>query len=114
MKEFAVKSESFPLYEAFKKEAEKRGWVYRASFSGFNEENAESYGLYFNENWENGNPQFAFSSSSDYLQLETQWNEAIKALEIAPPKVTITIQEIAEWKGCRVEDITIKLNTHGI
>lgn len=81
MKEFNVKSDSFPLYKAFKEECEKIGWKYNHGFTPFEEEQM-SYTkcMFFTNNWGGmpTGPMFAFSNSTkNTFQLETQYGEAL-------------------------------------
>ena len=126
MKDFAVTSKSFALYEAFKKEAELKGWIYNHKFTPFTEDQMQDLEcLYFsNYDWETHEgdtttPLFAFSNPGDdnkVFHLEIDWNEAIKELMLdtivcIPPsqKTHVTLQQIADWKGVSINDLTIGL-----
>lgn len=80
-KKFAVKSNSFSLYKAFKEEAEKMGWKYNGVFNPFDEEKMNFCNcLYFCENWSKSNEyKFSMSNASTgvIFQLGTQWDEAL-------------------------------------
>jgi len=80
---FAVKSESFELYVAFKMAAEKIGWKYNEKFNEFNEKKAidESRLLYFYKYYSDNNfclTQNVSVVSAIYI-LPQQWDEAIAA-----------------------------------
>lgn len=90
MKEFGIKSKSFPLYEAFKKEAEALGYKYNNNFTEWEERRTkDNTGLYFSEGYSGelyGKKAFAFTNwtSGDRLKtfnLETQYGEAIEHLK---------------------------------
>lgn len=91
-KKFYVKSKSFPLYEAFRKECEKLGWIYNTKFTDFTEkESGICNCLFFSTGWyRSDDNKFAFSNSHSDLpnfNLETEWMEAIKHAKnlITPP-----------------------------
>lgn len=82
MENFAVKSESFALYEAFKKDVENIGWKYNESFNPFlSSKMAYNNCLYFGNKWSNGVTalSLAFSNSGGCrsYRLETQYGEAL-------------------------------------
>jgi len=83
MENFAVKSNSFALYEAFKKDVEAIGWKYNENFTPFSKEQSEYNNcLFFADKWDGEQFPCSFSlsnSSSDVLvfSLETQQGEAL-------------------------------------
>ena len=89
MENFAVKSESFALYEAFKKDVEKIGWKYCSQFNEFKEHNSRDIDcLYFSNMFIppygdicSGVALFSFADSHNWrgakFSLETQYGEAL-------------------------------------
>jgi len=90
----AVTSNSFSLYEAFKKECEQLGWKYIESFTKFNEEEASyvpptgTRCLFFSQEFAFNcgkpgfsKPRFSISNTtkSNVYKLPQQWDEALKA-----------------------------------
>ena len=84
-----VKSDSFPLLEAFKKEAEKLGWIYNSGFTLFCQAQYDSvmrdrgclyFSFGFSAYWKQ--PAFSLSKSSDAIfKLPEQWVEALQAIK---------------------------------
>ena len=87
MENFAVKSNSFALYEAFKKDVEAIGWKYNHQFSVWDKDMMESNDcLYFSSKWNDvvSDPMFAFSNVSGdnhVFQLEAQYGDALAFAE---------------------------------
>lgn len=114
-KRFAVTSNSFSLYEAFKRECEKIGWIYRASFTGFDEDEIKwNNCLFFSTRWSNCFPfQFSLSNHSDdypIFKLESQWDDALlyaKKLFSKSKKIRISISKVAAKYGVDVKDVII-------
>lgn len=84
-----IKSDSFPLLEAFKKEAEQLGWIYNSGFTSFSRTQYDQLMsdrgcLYFSFDysayWKQ--PAFALSRSSEHsFKLPGQWSEALLAIK---------------------------------
>jgi hypothetical protein len=115
MREALIKSKTFTLYEAFKKEAEMLGYKYVHEFTPFEHSKAECFdGLFFISDWGgygcNGIPGFSFSNSNrNIFTIPEQWDDAISAIkEILESNKIVTREEIANWKGCSVKDLIIK------
>ena len=97
LKEFGIKSESFSLLEAFKKESEKLGAEYHTVFNAFTEANFKAKeGMYFaqatNDTWslrseeQEGKILFALTGSlclapNSVFTLPEQWNEGLAAIK---------------------------------
>ena len=81
-----IKSDSFPLYKAFKEECEKIGWKFNEEFNPFDEETAfgrreRALWLGYGMTFMNGTPSFAFSETDcqpDYY-LGHEFNYALMA-----------------------------------
>lgn len=120
-KRFAIKSKYFSLYQAFREEAEKIGWVYNEEFNMFRESIMEcSDCLFFSTNWKfcGWNPMFSFSNSDlNVFQLPEQWDEAVGHMrdvfnagrpgQVVKEKLTISLKSLAEHHGVDVNDIII-------
>lgn len=118
---FTIKAKYFSLYQAFRKEAEKVGWVYNEEFYEFREDKMNrSNCLFFSTHWSyrGWNPMFSFSNSdTNVFQLPEQWNDAIehmaKVFEDGKPgvevkeKLTISLKYLAAHHGVDVNDIVI-------
>lgn len=114
---FAIKSKYFSLYQAFREEAEKVGWVYNSDFNVFEEERMDfSNCLFFHTHWkhEGRNPLFSFSNSDkNVFNLPEQWNEAIEYMKKAfhdngqKEKLTISLKNLAAHYGVEVDNIII-------
>src|SRR5689334_16705852 len=114
---FAIKSKYFSLYQAFREEAEKAGWIHNASFNPFTEETSNYHDcLFFCTHWlcEMPKPMFSFSNSgNNVFNLPEQWNEAIEhmrsviQLKKEKAKVTISLRQLADQHGVDVDDINI-------
>lgn len=114
---FAVTSQYFSLYQAFREEAEKLGWVYHTELNPFIEEKMQSCScLFFSNNWQSNehDPRFSFSNHSGVVfDLSREWNEAIcylrYALEGSQPKkkLYISLRDLSAHHGVDVEDIVI-------
>jgi hypothetical protein len=77
----AVTSNHFSLYEAFKKEAEKLGWIYNDQFKPFKPHTSIHDCMYFSFNFTYmlGQPAFALSSTSEKtFQLESEFGQALQ------------------------------------
>jgi hypothetical protein len=97
LKEFGIKSESFALLEAFKKESEKLGAEYHTVFNAFTEEKfKDKEGMFFAQaidgTWslrseeQEGKILFALTGSiclapNLVFTLPEQWNEGIAAIK---------------------------------
>ncbi len=112
--EFSITSKNFEQYKIFKKEAEKLGWKYNESFSPFIKKSMKhNKCLHFCLKWKNNNdfnPKFAFSNSYKAKDLDSQFMECIEALNVIKqlPKVHVSLKEIADYKGCKIEQLIIK------
>lgn len=88
--QFAIRSNNFSLYEAFKKECEKIGYKYNDAFNFFDEGSmVRTNCLFFNESegWLLKNKEgylFAFSNSDRFttFTLPKQWDEALSYVKI--------------------------------
>lgn len=120
---FAVKSNSFALYKAFKEEVEKLGWEYNNGFNVFTEENMNYHNcLYFCETWNKvGDYKFSISNTGTGLifNLGKQWDEALdyagRLISLKKEKdknyyVTISelVTEFAENRGIDKDLVVIK------
>jgi hypothetical protein len=116
-KMFSIKSKYFSLYQAFREEAEKVGWVHNVDFNPFTEEQCDySNCVFFHTEWkfEGHNPMFSFSNSDENVfELPRQWDEALEFMKQAfkpenqKPKLTISLKDLADHHGVNVEDIII-------
>lgn len=114
---FAIKSKYFSLYNAFREEAEKVGWVYNIDFNVFEEERMNySNCLFFHAHWqhEGRNPLFSFSNSEkNVFNLPEQWDEAIERMKKVfngdgqKEKLTISLKDLAAHHGVEVDNIII-------
>lgn len=114
---FSVKSKYFSLYQAFREEAEKAGWVYNSEFNVFEAERMDfSNCLFFHTHWkhEGRNPLFSFSNSeTNVFHLPEQWHEAIDCMkkvyqgDMPREKLTISLKSLADHHGVEVDDIVI-------
>lgn len=115
MKEFGVKSAYYSLFEAFAKEAQMLGITHNPDFSGeFKDRGIYAHEcLWFSTKWafKEGKKMYAFSGSdTNIFVLENEWQTAIKVLsDFSRLKIkkTVTIQEIAAWKGWKPYEIEI-------
>jgi hypothetical protein len=114
--DFAIKSKFFSLYQAFREEAEKAGWLHNADFNPFTEEKSQWCDcLFFCTSWRGDNkPMFSFSNSSqNVFRLPEQWDEAVdhmrKVVANGKPKekVTVSLKDLAEHHGVEVSDLII-------
>jgi len=87
---FAVTAKHFSLYEAFKKECQKLGWIYNSNFTEFSEKASYSYMdlncLYFSFDFDGfeQEPAFALSSTDEFAyKLESQFVEALDCAKTA-------------------------------
>ena len=112
-KEFAVKSDSFALYEAFKKECEAIGWKYNHEFTRFDRSQMGGRTmLYFSTNWSNDDGSgFAFSHPADTKQIFDLGSQFSEALAYAKKVFEEHLKEIEESKKKKVtyEDVEKKL-----
>lgn len=108
----AFRSKYFSVYEAFKKEAESRGFVYLSGFSNFTESNASRLDcLYFSDKYPafEGLNSFSFSnndSSTQLINLDSSFDEAIKSLDKWGLTI-LTKKDIAEKFGVDVNKLKI-------
>jgi len=76
----AVTADHFSLYEAFKKEAEKLGWIYNDQFKPFKPHTSIHDCMYFSFNFTymQGQPAFALSCTTEKtFQLESEFGQAL-------------------------------------
>lgn len=121
-KRFAVKSNYFSLYEAFKKEVEGLGFTYKAEFTEFEKELIDYHDcLFFCNEWDDEKDKMKFSLSNAgngtiEFDLETQWKDAIAyakkyASFFNPPakrkKIRVSVSKLAAKYGVKVEDVII-------
>jgi hypothetical protein len=114
---FSIKSKYFSLYQAFREEAEKVGWIHDVQFNPFTEDQCNySNCLFFHTDWRNDGhkPMFAFSNSNtNVFELPSQWDEALEYMKKAfepenpNPKLEISLKSLADHHGVKVEDIII-------
>lgn len=114
---FAIKSKYFSLYQAFREEAEKVGWIHNVSFNPFTEETSNYCDcLFFCAEWfcKTPKPMFSFSNSdNNVFTLPEQWDIAIEhmtkliKLQNEKVKVTISLRQLADQHGVDVDDINI-------
>jgi hypothetical protein len=114
---FSIKSEHFSLYQAFREEAEKVGWIYNTDFNEFMESKMDACNcLFFCTEWKHKgrDPRFAFSNSSTRVfHLPEQWNEALEYMtkaynpENQSSKLTLSLKNLADHYGVKAEDIII-------
>lgn len=120
-KRFSIKAKYFSLYQAFREEAEKAGWVYNSIFNPFEESKMRSCNcLFFSTQWERDgwDPKFSFSNGgAEEFNLPDEWDEAIeymqKAIDEGKPeaeangKISISLKALADYHGVKVDDIII-------
>lgn len=113
---FAIKSNHFSLYKAFREEAEKAGWVHNSGFNPFTEEKSQWCNcLFFCPDWLGDNrAMFSFSNSNENVFcLPDQWDEAIEHMKavikgvLPKEKITVSLKDLAEHHGVEVEDLII-------
>lgn len=117
MENFYVFSSDFRLYQAFHVLATNAGFISNDAFTLFTEESAAKFPVVcFSEKFKNrvGVPAFAFSSNIGRnpkeleFSLDTDFSAALAhMIDSRPKKVTVTKAEIAEWKQCKIENLTI-------
>ena len=77
----AVTADHFSLYEAFKTEVEKLGWIYNEKFKPFKPHASIHDCMYFGFNFTymQGQPAFSLSSTSEKtFQLESEFGQALQ------------------------------------
>jgi hypothetical protein len=114
---FSIQSKYFSLYQAFREEAEKVGWVYNHGINLFEVEKMEySNCLFFHTHWrhEGREPMFSFSNSeTNVFRLPEQWSEAVEHMkkvfnhESPKEKLSISLKNLADHHGVDVDDIVI-------
>lgn len=102
----AVKSKSFLVYQAFKSIAEQLGVKWVESFQRFEEKSMNHCTcIYLSEDFKGGGLGMSFSNSSNpEIDLDTNFREAIEALQVfvTPPK-EMTLEDIEKELGYRIK-----------
>lgn len=115
---FAVKAKSFELYEAFKNECERIGFIYNQDFNAFEADQIKYCNcLFFSRMWNCKEVPFcgfAFSNTDNgpIFHLETQFVEAAQYAKkyfekFKPKRVRISRSKIAKRYGVPVENVII-------
>ena len=123
-KEFAVKSDSFALYEAFKKECEGIGWKYNDCLVKFDKDEyrRKCSCMYFSTEWnDNLGCAFSLSNVSDntlMFKLDGQFSEALayaKRIFEESKKKKMTYEDVEKVIGTRTSSYccSVRVSDHG-
>ena len=116
--EFAVKSDSFALYEAFKKECEEIGWKYNDLFTPFNNFECDKWKcMWFDKGWDNFDKNmlmFSISTPDSRGKIFNLGSQFSEALAYAKKVFEEHLKEIEESKKKKItyEDVKKSLSTN--
>ena len=113
MKDFTVSANTVKEFDKLKQRAESLGWKYNSSIVPY--EDACNYIIKYLDSgclWfriVKGEKVFSLADNvdeSDFL-IEKDWSIIVRILSAS--KTHVTLQEIADWKGVSINDLTIGL-----